>query len=141
MIIIACVDDRNGMMFNRRRQSKDRVVRGRICSLAAGSRLWLSAYSAKQFDDELPADSVVEEDCLLKAGAGEYCFVEDEELPASLTGLERIILYRWNRSYPADRYFPEKLLSGGWQKKGEQEFEGYSHEKITEEVYEYEKIT
>lgn len=141
MIMIACVDDRNGMMFNHRRQSQDRAVRGRILRMAEGSRLWMSAYSFRQFGDECPAYGVVDEDCLMKAGAGEYCFVEDEELSAPVPGLERIILYRWNRSYPADRSFPEALLAGGWRKTGEEEFEGYSHEKITEEVYEYEKFT
>ena len=30
MIIMVCVDDNNGMMFNKRRQSQDRVLRQRM---------------------------------------------------------------------------------------------------------------
>ena len=49
MIIIAAVDDRNGMMFNHRRQSQDKVLREKILSLTAGKLLWMDHYSAKQF--------------------------------------------------------------------------------------------
>ena len=37
MIIIAAVDDRNGMMFNHRRQSQDKVLREKILSLTLAS--------------------------------------------------------------------------------------------------------
>ena len=33
MILIVCVDDHNGMMFNHRRQSQDRILRGDILEL------------------------------------------------------------------------------------------------------------
>jgi len=37
MIAVVCVDDRGGMLFNRRRQSQDRVLRGDLLALAAGA--------------------------------------------------------------------------------------------------------
>lgn len=49
MITISCVDDKNGMMFNRRRQSQDRVVREHIIQMAGNPTIWMSAYSQKQF--------------------------------------------------------------------------------------------
>ena len=49
MKIIVCVDNQNGMMFNHRRQSQDRVLRKRIMELTGGKKLWMNAYSQKQF--------------------------------------------------------------------------------------------
>ena len=39
MILIVCVDNKNGMLFNRRRQSQDRMLRTRILEMTAQSRL------------------------------------------------------------------------------------------------------
>ena len=41
MIIMVCVDDNNGMMFNKRRQSQDRVLRQRMLELAGEKKLWM----------------------------------------------------------------------------------------------------
>lgn len=134
MILIVCIDKKNGMMFNKRRQSQDRVVRERILTRAAGSKLWMSGYSAKQFAEEAPgADFIVDEDCVTKAGVGEYCFVEDKDF--SLEHCEQVILYHWNRQYPGDTFFKEDLKASGYRKVSETEFTGYSHEKITEQIY------
>lgn len=51
MIVIACVDDRMGMLFNRRRQSQDAALRQRLLERAAGRPIWMSEYSARQFAD------------------------------------------------------------------------------------------
>ena len=48
--------------------------------------------------------------------------------------IEKIILYRWNRVYPADVHFP--IDFSGWKLVQAEEFAGSSHEKITEEIYE-----
>ena len=68
MILIVCVDDHNGMMFNHRRQSQDRILRGDILELAEGKILWMDAYSKKQFVEEGMTQIRVEEDFLQKAG-------------------------------------------------------------------------
>ena len=39
MKIIVCVDNQNGMMFNHRRQSQDRVLRKRILELTGGKKV------------------------------------------------------------------------------------------------------
>ena len=48
----------------------------------------------------------VEEDFLQKAGEGEFCFAEDADLSGEEERIQEIYLYRWNRDYPADVYFP-----------------------------------
>ncbi len=47
MKIIVCIDDKNGMMFNHRRQSKDREVRRDMLSYIGHHRLWMNEYSRK----------------------------------------------------------------------------------------------
>ncbi len=66
MIVIAAVDDCMGMMFNKRRQSQDRVLRQRIISLAEGKNIWMNAYglvigaySGAENDYELMYDRIV----------------------------------------------------------------------------------
>ena len=49
MILIVAVDDRNGMTFNHRRQSQDKRLRERILSMTKNGKLWMNAYSHKQF--------------------------------------------------------------------------------------------
>ena len=132
MILIACVDDKMGMQFNRRRQSRDRLVYKRIAGLAGGSRLWMNGDSAELFSWDEEKISV-DDDFLSLAQQGEYCFAEDAAFAGFSDKIEKIILYKWNRTYPADIVFPLSLE--GWKLEQAQEFPGYSHEKITEEGY------
>ncbi len=132
MIIIACVDDKMGMQFNGRRQSRDRLVYKRIAGIAEGSRLWMNGDSAELFSWDEDKISVAE-DFLSRAAKGDYCFIEDDAAAGCGDKIEKIILYRWNRTYPADIVFPLSLE--GWKLAEAREFPGYSHEKITEEIY------
>ena len=54
MILMACVDGRNGMAFNCRRQSRDRAVCARILEDAAGRRLWMSRDTLRLFEAPYP---------------------------------------------------------------------------------------
>ena len=132
MILIVCVDNKNGVQFNHRRQSQDSLLRERILRLTAGSRLWMNAYSAKQFDYAAP-QITVSEDFLFQAADGEYCFLENADPTAYIGQLERMILYRWNRDYPADVHLPPAL--SGFRLEQKTDFPGSSHKTITEEVY------
>ena len=129
--MIFCIDNRRGMMFNSRRQSQDRELRRRMLELIGGARLWMSPYSAKQFegDDSIIADS----DFMDLAGEGDYCFVEDSNF--TLDDVDEVVLYLWNRDYPADRYFDIDLAAFGFEQVESHDFKGYSHEKITEKIY------
>ncbi len=142
MILIVCVDDNKGMMFNHRRQSQDRVLRRHILDLVGNARLWMNEYSAKMFEkdgsEQVQKCLQVDEDFLKKAAEGEYCFVESGSCSGDMfpdtTHVETVVLYKWNRVYPADQYFTMDL--SGWKLAETAEFPGSSHEKITEERYE-----
>ena len=51
MILITCVDNNMGMLFNHRRQSQDRVLKERILKSASGKIIWMNHYSENQFKD------------------------------------------------------------------------------------------
>ena len=132
MIGIVCVDDRDGMLFNHRRLSQDRRLREYICELAGTGRLWMNEYSRGQFAPD--ASVCIDRNFLSLAEEGEFCFVEDQDLFPYRDRLEKLILFCWNRSYPADFFFDRRVLDGK-KRIFFEEFQGYSHEKITREDY------
>ena len=134
MILMVCLDDRDGMLFHNRRQSMDSRVREYMIDLCRGKPLWMNNYSAGQFSQIHP-NFCIAEDFLEKAGAGEYCFVENMDAAAAADRAEEVVIFRWNRRYPADVRFPIALFSDKWTLKKTEEFSGSSHERITVEVY------
>ena len=98
MILIVCVDDNMGMAFTHRRQSQARLLRRLLLGRVGASKLWMSPYTARQFD-ALPENVQVSETFLCEAEAGEYCFAE-LSCPDDAEG---VVLYRWNRSLVEER--------------------------------------
>lgn len=144
MKVIVCVDDGNGMLFNKRRQSQDRVLRDDVQKMTAGQKLWMNAYSARQFQEgsqtgenvtgvSETAALIVAEDFLRQAGENDFCFVENEKLLPYSDRITEVVVYRWNRSYPGDFHLDLDLKQ--WRLVQTAEFAGYSHEKITKEIY------
>ena len=138
MNLIVCLDDCGGMMFNRRRQSRDRRVIADILALIGRSRLWISPYSAVLFEEteECEARILAEEDFLQMAEKGDWCFVEDRSCAPFVTKMDKVVVYRWNRRYPADLLFDIDLQASGFCVVESKDFEGYSHETITREIFE-----
>lgn len=135
MIIIACVDDNNGMLFHQRRQSRDIALYNRILQLTEGKRLLMNEYSAKQFLKEEHQNVIVQSDFLDIAQEQDYCFVENTDISQYGNDIQKIILYRWNRVYPADYYFEFPINKDIWKLQKVSDIKGNSHDMITEEVY------
>lgn len=135
MIVIVCVDEEYGMMFHGRRQSRDRALIKDVAEECQGRMLYMNARSVPLFEEYGDIPVTVREDYMEGAGEGEYCFAEDADLRECPKGLEGVILYRWNRRYPADLRFGLDLTDGGWELVRTEEFRGFSHERITKEVY------
>lgn len=135
MNVIVAVDDDFGMMFNKRRQSQDKVVREKLLNLVGNRKLYMNEYTMKQFTE--PSDVIaVDEDFLQIAESGDFCFVENQNLSGVTDRIDEMILIKWNRQYPSDFKLdvqPEKI---GLQLKHEEEFVGNSHEKITMQIWE-----
>ena len=134
MRVIVCVDDNGGMLFNHRRQSRDRVLCERVLQMAdeRDCSVYMNTYSAKIFpeDDRI----AVSENYLEEAGVQDLCFVEKEPLATYFDKIDECIVFKWNRVYPADQYLDIDISK--MTKVQEEEFVGFSHEKITMEVYE-----
>lgn len=127
MRVALCIDDYGGMLFNNRRQSRDRVLLADLLREADG-RLRIHPFSEK-----LIPDAASSEDYLTAAGDADLCFVEKDSLAAFASAIDEVILYRWNRHYPADTYFDLDLTA--FRLVEATEFVGSSHEKITKERY------
>ena len=128
MILAVCVDDRMGLTFNGRRQSKDASLRQRLRELSGG-RLRMSEYSARQFSEGVYSGA----DYLSGAKSGDWCFTENGDYEGFADAIEQIVLFRWNRHYPSDTQFQ---FPGKWVLVSAADFPGTSHDKITMEVYE-----
>lgn len=134
MKVIVCLEDNGGMMFNRRRQSRDRVLSADVLAQCRGARLCISPYSMLLFEGS-DADILCDENFLELAREEDYCFVEDKALAPYAERICELIVYKWNRRYPSDTYFDLDLAALGFELASSEEFAGYSHEKITKEIY------
>ena len=136
MNIIVCVDENMGMLFNKRRQSKDSKVLEDISGTT--ECLWIHPFSKKMFEEEQGKIEIMIDDKFLeKALPGQYCFVENQELMLYSNTIEQIVLYCWNRKYPSD--FKLDLDLSKWDVQSVTEFKGSSHEKIKKTILEIRK--
>lgn len=133
MTVIVCVDDQMGVLFNNRRQSQDRILRERIMEISKEHTLWMTPYSKKQFEDNDNSSICVADNFMIAADNDSFCFSEGTPLSCYLDKIDKIVLYKWNREYPSDVTFDINLSN--WSLNSTFEFQGSSHEKITEEVY------
>ena len=120
------------MLFNHRRLSRDRRVCEKILDYSNEKELWMNAYSRKLFTDLTDISSIqVDEKFLDKSQS--ICFVENQDIMPYLPKIDTLVLFQWNRDYPADFFFTVDLSQ--WNLISTEDFEGTSHEKITMEVY------
>lgn len=126
MKLIVCLDDKNGMLFNKRRQSRDKILIENVLELCKGETLYTNEYSATLFPEK---SVVICED--FETVENGYVFAENFMVDEDK--IQEIIIYKWNRVYPADAYFNISL--DGWELAETVDFVGSSHEKITRERY------
>ena len=94
-------------------------------------KLYISPFSEKLFTEFV--DYVIsDDDLLVNAHKNDTCFVENKNLEA-VSDISEIIVYKWNRVYPAD--FKCGVDFSRFNLVKTIEFKGFSHEKITKETY------
>ncbi len=121
MKIFLCIDDNFGMAFNGRRQSRDSAVVEDILT-TCGGKPQMDARSEKLFGQSERVEDAY--------------FMEFDCEEGRLAAAETLVVYRWNRAYPADVKF---TMPQGFALKESRDFAGSSHEKITREEYIREK--
>ena len=134
MNVFVCLDEMGGMTFNKRRQSSDRVIREDILQTIGEKQLYVNSYTAKQFEED--SRLLVDDACMENAKSGDYVFLENIAIGDYVSDIENIIVYRWQRKYPADFFFDVDLTSDNWNLSSSEEITGYSHEIIIKEIYE-----
>ena len=133
MNVAVCIDDNCGMLFNSRRQSRDRALIEDFLKTAEKGRVFIKSFSEKLFADK---NVSVNDNCLSDAEENDFCFIEDESIIPFSDKINTLIVYKWNRVYPADFSFE---MPDGFTLAEASDFEGSSHEKITKEIYVHEK--
>ena len=132
MKLIVCLDDKKGMMFNHRRQSRDSALIDDLICHIADSKLYITEFSEKLFCDKTCQYEVVEAPCNV-ATKNDYCFIEDKKNILNKDDISEIVIYHWNRHYPADVWFDVDMSD--FNLISVSEFAGSSHDKITKEVW------
>ncbi len=135
MKLFVCLDEAGGMTFNKRRQSLDRVIRDDMLQIVQNAPFLVNSYTAKQFTEEQSSQIQVDDNCLENADKDTFVFVENIGVSDYISKVEQIIVYRWQRKYPADFFFDVDLKSLDWELSAQEELVGYSHECILKEVY------
>lgn len=133
MKVFICIDKDGGMMFNHRRQSRDRTVVEDVIRHISDRRLYICPYSKELFSRY--GNIIVSDAPLAAAGGEDCCFIENTVLAPYRSKISELIVYNWNRAYPSDLKLDISLLPDEWELFEEIELHGFSHEKITKGVY------
>ena len=131
MKLIVCLDERKGMMFNNRRQSRDRVLIDNIIEMIGDDKLYIAPYSESLFENKEIKLKVKKNP--LKAADENWCFIENLPVAEYKDEIETVVIYHWNRHYPGDFFFDLELDS--YTLESSEELVGSSHEKITKEIW------
>ena len=130
MTVIVCIDNDYGIAFNHRRQSRDRILTEQMIEMTK-TGLLVTPYSASLLEGH-PA-LIVSEHPLDDATASDIVFAEKLSLLPYADKIDTLILYRWNRDYPSDQKLDLDLST--LRLLSREDFVGYSHDKITKEIY------
>ena len=134
MTVFLCTDDRGGMLFNKRRQSRDSAVIADIAKSVKDSILYISDFSETLFS-ESDVSVISVPDPLSSAKDNGCVFVENLHIADYLAQIDTLVIYRWNKKYPYDFSLDVVPQECGFSLCESCDFEGTSHEKITKETY------
>ena len=145
MKLILFTDERYGFSFNHRRQSSDLRAREHLKARLAGE--WLSVFMNDYTRRSLQRDGLLEEDLSFPgqaaassvrddasfleqaAAAGGWAYVENVSLTGYYHLIDEILLYQFDKRYPADRLFAVSLLQG-FTLTEQEVVPGNSHDEI-----------
>lgn len=132
MILIVCIDDRGGLLFNNRRLSSDKAVVQDMFQYTQIDKICIAPYSLPLFGSFEDRVTVSEQGF---DNGMQCCFAEKCDFLSLLDAVDRLIVYKWNRCYPSDTKFPFDAFKQRLKLSCSYDFEGTSHSCITREVY------
>ena len=134
MKIIACLCNKGGLLFNHRRQSRDRVLIQNLSEYIGDGAVFINDFSSSLFlNTEMSAIEVSSP--LEAAGEDDFVFVENLSLSGHESKINEMVIYKWNRDYPADFRLDVSPHDLGLSLVETSEFKGSSHDRITREIY------
>lgn len=128
MKLVICLDDNKGMLFNNRRQSRDKCVIEDI--FKTFDMVYITPFSQKLFADY--GEKAVVTQNIAEIPSEKALFIENID-PDTLGNISEITVYNWNRVYPADLYCSVDF--GKFNLIEETKFSGNSHAEITKKVF------
>lgn len=134
MHIILFLDQKDGMLFGGKRQTKDKILMKYIEDASKGSCLFANHFSTSLFGNT-PSHLIVDNNFLDIAKSGDYCIVEDEDIKPYMNKIESIRIYRWDKVYPSTMKFNKNLLKDWEQVFCVDLFLGGTHPVICEEMW------
>ena len=137
MNLIICVDKTGGMLFNKRRVSRDQYVTADILKTVRGEKLLIHPYSTilfEKFEESFEAPLVCD-DPMETAGDGEWCFIENQDITPYLGKVEKLLIYNWNTRYPFELAFDLESGLADFKLSEKSKFKGHSHDEITRCLY------
>lgn len=134
MTIILCLDNRNGLMFNNRRLSRDENVIRDIIELLNGQKLYCLEYSRSLFQHYGFEEHLYVMESIYTNMSDTIWFIENVDFDIHLFPVSCFIVYYWNRIYPADTVLDQSILEG-YKLLSSKDFSGTSHENITKKIY------
>lgn len=126
MIAITCAAKNGAILFNKRRCSKDREVISDIIA-TFGEDIRVTSFSRDLFEGYGVSTVTVNELC-----DDDIFFFEDIPFNEFSKKVSRLIVYRWDRVYPAGLSLE---IDNSFKLIEKTEIMGYSHDKIIREVY------
>lgn len=127
------VDDKMGIAFNSRRQSRDKNLIADMCKKHDGD-IYVTSRSALLFEGYEDRIKIVDAPLTDCPDSG-FCFVEMTHLGEHVDTIDQLIVYHWNRHYPSDKKLDIDIIQCGFKMAAKYEFVGNSHDKITKGIY------
>ena len=124
MTAIIVLDNKNGLTYCNQRGAEDKAIYDDI--LKEFGKVYVSEYSLPLFHGDPRAVSPIPPEI----SEDDVLFLERDDVPEDA---DKLIVYRWDCVYPADRkYNPYKFY---WRLKKTETIVGVTHTKIKKETY------
>jgi hypothetical protein len=133
LTVAVTVDDKMGVSFNKRRQSRDKLLIEDLCKSTDGI-IYVTSYSAPLFEGFTDRIMIVDNP-ISECPDGGLCFLELTAITEHIDNISKLIIYRWNKIYPSDKKLEIDTNECNLKLVSSYDFAGKSHNKITKEIY------
>ena len=133
LTVAITVDERMGIAFNNRRQSRDKALIEDLCR-STKKEIYVSPYSAPLFND-FNDRIIIINDPIVNCPDDGFCFIELTDISSHIGDISELLIYNWNRHYPSDVKANIDVNAASFIISEQYEFIGSSHELITKSIF------